>query len=419
MTIAKPWTEKYRPATSNEVAGHRLSIEKLRGWLDSWAQGKQKKRAVLVYGPPGTGKTSLAEALARERGWDLVEVNASDKRNSSVLSRIAGLASTQATLSGAGRGKLVLIDEVDGINSREDQGAMPTILQIIRETRFPLILTANDPWDQKLRSLREACLLIEFKRLGLREGLPLLKTILTKEGVRASDDFLKLLIDTDRGDIRSVLNDLQILSSRARVLSIEDVALLSGRDRTESIFQVLAAIFNSKTIMSARKALDLADIDQEMLLQWILENAPYQIPVATELRSALSAIAEADMLFALIRKRQAWHLLSFALELMTAGVALAKQTPLKGWTSMRFPQRISAMSRTRAVRETRKRVGASIGARSHVSIKRAQHLYFPMIQFIYEHDPTRYEKIAGWLNAKEDLDNLVSSEVKTSETGYR
>jgi replication factor C large subunit len=308
----------------------------------------------------------------------------------------------------------VLLDEVDGINSREDQGALPTILQIIRETKFPVILTANDPWDQKIRSLREACLLIEFKRLGLRDGIPLLKTILDSEGVQATDDSLKLLMDYDQGDIRSALNDLQILSSRAKFLTTADIALLSGRDRTQSIFHVLATIFNSKTILSSRKALDASEIDHEMLLQWISENIPYQIPVHKEMGAAISAIAEADMFLARIKRTQAWRLLSYALELMTAGVALSKQTPLRTWTQMRFPQRISAMSRTRVAREIRKQASASIGARGHVSIRRAYDLYFPTIRFIYEHNPEQYERLANWLNAKEQLDALVSGEAKLS-----
>src|SRR5207302_8383527 len=180
------------------------------------------------------------EALGRERGWDLVEVDGSDKRSGDILAKVAGLASTQSTLFSKGR--LILLDEVDGINLRADQGAVATILQIIKETQYPLILTANDPWDPKTRPLREACLQIELKRLGVRDGLPLLRNILNQEGVKANDDALRLILDRDRGDIRSILNDMQLLSSRHRSLTVDDIDLLSGRDRTESIFEVLRII---------------------------------------------------------------------------------------------------------------------------------------------------------------------------------
>ena len=406
----EPWTIKYRPRTSREVAGNKTSIEKLREWVDSWQHGRPTKKAALLYGPAGVGKTAVSEALANERGWDLVEINASDKRSGEILSKIAGLASTQTTLFSKGR--LILLDEVDGINLREDHGAVTTILQIIKETQYPLILTANDPWDPKTRSLRDACLQIELKRLGIRDGLPLLRSILSKEGVTANDDALKFIIDRDRGDIRSILNDIQLLSARSGVLTTDDVGLLSGRDRTESIFEVLRVIFNSRTVASARRALSISDIDQEMLFQWVFENAPYQIRRPDELNQAISALAEADLYFARIRRTQSWHLLSYALDLLTAGVAIAKQTPTSGWVPMRFPQRISSMSRTRSDREIRKKIGKAIGEKSHVSSRRAQQLYLPLIRFVREHDEEAYQKLADWLDTGMLLDSLLSGEAE-------
>ena len=408
MTV-EPWTVKYRPRSSKDVAGNKTAVEKLREWIDSWKKGPPSKRAVLLYGPAGVGKTSISQAIAEERGWDLVEINASDKRSGEILSKIAGLASTQTTLFSKGR--LILLDEVDGINLREDQGAVTTILQIIKETQYPMILTANDPWDPKTRPLREACLQIELKRLGVRDGLPLLRTIMSKEGVRTTDDTLKFILDKDRGDIRSILNDTQLLTSRNKTLTMDDVSLLSGRDRTESVFEVLRVIFNSRTVAAARRALSISDLDQEMLFQWIFENVPYQISEPHQLERAITALADADMYFGRIRKTQSWHLLSYALDLMTAGVAIAKQSPTSGWVPMRFPQKISSMSRTRGSRDLRKRIGVAIGQKTHVSSRRAQQLYLPLLRFEHEHDPEKFEQLASWFESKNELDEMLSSEM--------
>ena len=404
--MSEPWTVKHRPKTTAEIAGNRLAIEKFRQWLESWSKGKPSKRAALLYGPPGVGKTVVTEAVARERGWDLVEINASDKRGGEVLSKIAGLASTQATLGSKGR--LILLDEVDGINLRADQGAVTAILQIVKDSQFPLVLTANDAWDPKIRPLREACLLIELKRLSIGDGLPLLKGVLAKEGVRAGEEALRTLIEKNNGDMRSTLNDLQILSGPRKAISPNEVEWLSWRDRTESIFDVLRIVFDSKTVAAARRATNLSDLDHEMLFQWIVENAPYQIPDPGELREAIRALAEADLFFARIKKSQSWHLLSYALDLMTAGVAVAKATQLTGFVPMKFPQRISSMSRTRGARELRRSLGEAIGSKCHMGSRRAAQVYLPLIQIISENDRTKFEKMSDWVGAREQLEQFVS-----------
>ncbi len=375
-------------------------------WLEEWRQGPPSKRAVLLYGPPGVGKTVISEAVAKERGWDIVEVNASDKRGGDILSRIVGLASTQASLFQKGR--LILLDEVDGINLREDHGAIQAVIAMIRRTSYPVILTANDPWHQKIRPLRDVCQLIELKRIGLRDGLPYLKRILEKESVRFDEEALRAIIEKNNGDLRSILTDLQTLSGEKRQLTLKDTDNLSGRDRTENIFSVLRVVFNAKTVAYAKRALGMSEVDPDMLFQWIFENTPYQIPKPKELSEAMQNLADADMFFGRVRRTQDWHLVSYAYDLMTGGVAMAKQTPVYGWVPMKFPQRIMAMSRSRGARELRKNVGLRIGAKTHVSSRRAVQQYLPLLRLMHEKNPADYARTVEWLGAKSELDEYFS-----------
>jgi DNA polymerase III delta prime subunit len=79
---------------------------------------------LLLCGPPGLGKTTLAHVLARQAGYQVLEINASDDRSAKVVhERIrAALESTALTIGGASstRPTCVIIDEIDGATGGGD-----------------------------------------------------------------------------------------------------------------------------------------------------------------------------------------------------------------------------------------------------------------------------------------------------------
>jgi len=406
------WTTKYRPRKTSEIAGNPDAVNALLNWVKTWDRKVPSKKALLLHGPAGTGKTVSVEALANEYGYDLVEINASDSRTGDAIRRIAGMAAGQAMLFGKKR--IVLLDEIDGINLREDSGAIDAIVETIEKTNYPVVLTANNAWDPKIKALRDVCQLVEYKRLGVRDSLPYLKRIAAKESVEIDEKAIKLIIERDEGDMRSIINDLQALSSGRKKLAYDDVAWLAWRDRKENIFKALGMIFSAKNCLWAKKAVDIADIDYEMLFEWVYENAPRQLTDPLDRTNAMEYLAKADIYLRRVKERQAWDLLAYVFDLMTAGVALSRERTKPSFVPMKFPERISLMSKTRRIRGTQARVGAKIGKRCHVSSISAVKYYLPYLRIIFEND---YEAAAGLSRYfgfdEEDIEYLAGDESST------
>ena len=408
-----PWTVRHRPKVLADIAGNKPAIQQILDWLELWKKGPPKRRALLLHGPPGTGKTVSAEAVANERGLDLVEINASDKRNRDALEKIVGLATRQLDLFG--RPRLILIDEVDGINLSEDRGAVDTLVRLMGETEVPVILTANDPWDPKIGPIRNATTMVEYKRLGLRDAIPYLKKICQEEGIEVDEQALRLVMERNQGDMRSIMNDLQMLTSGRKKLTYEETTWLGFRDRRATIFDALKTAFTSPTCLQARRATDMADMDLDMFFEWIYENAPRQLNDPRDLSHAMDAIAHADLYRARIDRTRAWELLPYALEMETAGVAMSREFTKPAWIPMKFPERIQFLSRTRKMRSIKAELGKNIGKRCHISSRRAIPHYLPYIKYILEKNPTEGDKLVEWLRLNEETMEYLGVKHTTPE----
>lgn len=394
MRPAEQLDEKYKPSRISEIVGNREAIDRLVEWVRRWGKDPKAKRAVLIYGPPGSGKTVAVEALARELGLDLIEVNASDDRSKGRLERIVGGAASGTSI--LGKGRIVFLDEVDGISPSMDSGAMDYIDELLSKANYPVILAANNAWDPKLGRIRQKCELIEFKRIGIREAVPFLKRVAEREGIRADPEALKLLAERNKGDLRAMLKDLQTLSYPGGALTKEDAQRASRRDRTDLIFNVLKNIFSAKSCHSAKIAMNEADVDHEMLFEWIYENAPLWLSDPGDLAKGMEALAKADLLFNIAKREQNWGLISYAIDLMTAGVAMAKERSKAGWVPMRFPERISLMAKTRSERAMRQRVLGRIARRCHLSRASAGSGVLPYILEIARNDAKAFRGLAEW-----------------------
>ena len=306
------WVEKHKPKSFNDIVGQE-NLGKLRYSIVN-------KEAIILSGGTGTGKTSAVYAIANDIGHEVVEVNASDIRNKEGINSVVGNAMKQQSLFS--KGKIILVDEIDGLSGMKDRGGVQALSALLSDSKFPIVMTTNDAWSDKLRSIRKKCSLIEFKELKEFDIVKVLQKILSIEEINYDSQILKEIAMNSGGDLRGAINDLQVLSAGSKMLDkIEGVSL---REKKKIIFEVLEKVFRSQSILNVLGCLRETDVNLDEFFLWLDENLPKEF-FGNDLVSAYEKLSRSDVFNGRIRK-QRWRLLVYRDNLMTCGVNASKSS---------------------------------------------------------------------------------------------
>jgi len=402
--MSVPWIKKYSPKHLKDMYGQSSAVEELKSFIQNYK--KQKKKAMLLYGLTGTGKTSSVYAAANELDLELLEVNASDFRTEEQLNLTVGNASQQRSLFF--KQKIILVDEIDGIAGREDRGGIATLQKLIETTSYPLILTANDPWDSKFSGLRKVCVMVEFQELDFKDMVEILKKICSEEKVKADDETLKTLARRAGGDLRGAITDLQTLSSEKKEIDRAALDELGGRKQTESIKQALVKVFKTGDPKIAINAFDNIDEDINECFLWIDENLPKEYNNAEDLARAYESLSKADVFRGRIRRWQHWRYLVYVNALLTAGIAVAKTEKNKVFVDYEKTKRILKLWMAKQKNMKKKAIAEKIAAKTHSSKKEIIQSALPYLQIIFKNDPKQAELMADEFELdKEEMEWLV------------
>jgi len=368
------WTEKYAPLLYGDFIGNSTAVEFVKQWAEKWVEGV-KQKPLLFYGATGVGKTALVNVLVNEYGFELLELNASDDRNAKKISRIAGLASVSKTFSGKKR--LILFDEIDGLY-RVDRGGAGAVVKILKENPCPIILTANDVWSQKLSLIRVYCEKVQFKKVHYATVAKLLQRIAEKEGIVLDYELAKK-IAMNAGDVRSAVNDLQLITA-VPGFNEKDLELVGSRDREVGIYDAVQVVLKTMDFDKSRKAIINVNEQPDFVLKWIEENVPNEYKDDDDLFNAFERISRADIFLGRVYKRMDYGLWRYVSVLMSAGVSLAKKGGYHSWVKYVYPSLIKKLSATKSSRSFFKSFGLKVGKQVHLSSRRAVSGYLFMFK---------------------------------------
>src|SRR5574337_4027 len=361
------WSEKYRPKNLLEMIGNEEAKESFVRWITKWIKGT---KPLLLVGPPGVGKTTMALLGAKQFGYDLISLNASDVRNKQRIQEVLG-----PTLGNAGLlGKIMIfVDEVDGIHGRSDFGGVGALVDILKEPTVPIVLAANSDSSDKMRDIKKATTTIKMRPIPPRLLRFYLESILRKEGESLNvGTMIKLVLDS-RGDIRSILNSAQVLVSGFELQTEKSF-------ETTDVESAINAFFKAKSTEEAMAILYSLRIDPQEKINAFYSSVITSALSKEDMKEMLNVLSEADMLYGKIMRKQQWRLLRYLDSIL---IGLYKEDTQVRYSQFNLPWPL--ITRLRWDGKAIKELEAALAKRMHVSRSSFATFYLPYLLMCIKH----------------------------------
>jgi len=297
------WSEKYRPQNISEMVGNEESRSSIIEWFTKWKKGT---KPLLLVGPPGIGKTTIAYLVAKQFGYDMIGLNASDVRSKSQINEILSPVLGNNSVLGI---PMIFVDEVDGIHGRGDFGGAEALIEILKEPTVPIVLAANSNTSDKMKSIQKVVKTIYFKPIPPRLLKVYLENILKKESTNIGPGSIIKIIDKSRGDIRSMINLTQSFVTGFNPQTEKSFESINVEDGVN-------AFFKANSIDEARGILYSMQIDPKIKIDAFYSSIITSNLDKDTLAKLLEKISEADVLYGKIMKTQNWRLLRYLNEIL-------------------------------------------------------------------------------------------------------
>ena len=301
---------KYRPLHLSEVIGQDKTIEQLQGAL---TKGKIS-HAYLFVGPRGCGKTSVARIFAHEINHfdyqledsyiDIIEIDAATFTSVDNIRELREKAMIMPTL---GKYKVYIIDEVHMLSN----SAFNALLKILEEPPEHVIFIMATTNPEKIpATIISRTQIYRFNLAEPKVMQDFLRSVCDKEGIKISDDALKIITERGGGSFRdslSILNQIGTINLSEKTIEASDVSAALGIPEHQEIQNLINFYENSDTenITNTLAALLNYGITAESitleLINQILKNpTPKSLQLVNQLFNVTGSFLEAKLTVALI-----------------------------------------------------------------------------------------------------------------------
>ena len=308
--LMKALYRKYRPLHLSEVIGQDKTIEQLQGAL---IKGKIS-HAYLFVGPRGCGKTSVARIFAHEINHfdyqledsyiDIIEIDAATFTSVDNIRELREKAMIMPTL---GKYKVYIIDEVHMLSN----SAFNALLKILEEPPEHVIFIMATTNPEKIpATIISRTQIYRFNLAEPKVMQDFLRSVCDKEGIKISDDALKIITERGGGSFRdslSILNQIGTINLSEKTIEASDASAALGIPEHQEIQNLINFYENSDTenITNTLAALLNYGITAESitleLINQILKNpTPKSLQLVNQLFNVTGSFLEAKLTVALI-----------------------------------------------------------------------------------------------------------------------
>lgn len=205
----EPLAYRMKPKTLEEFFGQEEIIGKDK--LLYRLIKADKLTSAIFWGPPGCGKTSLARVIANTTKNKFVTLNAT----TAGVSDIKSVVEKAQNIFENPTGKVILfIDEIHRFNKLQQDALLP---HVEKGTVILIGATTENPYFSVNKALISRSTVFRFKELKNEDVEKILQNcVQDKENglgnynISLQDDVLKFLASNSNGDVRAVLNALEL-----------------------------------------------------------------------------------------------------------------------------------------------------------------------------------------------------------------